>query len=294
MNQPVPFKTACLKRVAGALARVEVAAQKLRFKLEEELSWFAPEDRAALKRNEELRERYRGTPCFVIGNGPSIGRQDLAPLAHWTTFAMSGFWKHPIVRQWQPTFYCFADPLFFDGSPAMSRFFSGMTECITATNYLMPLAGRQAIERQSLAAQSPVHYVGFQGGLHRARAKRIDFTGPVPGVESVSQMAIMSAIYLGCSPIYLIGLDHDWLAARGLDRHFYQGKTIEGHAVAHGDLDRIPYKKDMQSMLRLWEGYEKLGESARLHGCEILNATDGGFLDVFPRSSYEAIVKGLR
>jgi hypothetical protein len=279
-----------LRKCCAALSRLEKAAARGRINLES-VNWYSPEERVIMGRNGELLDCHRGKPCFVIGNGPSLNESDLRPLAKWITYTMSGFWKHPIVQEWQPTYYCFADPLFFDGSDAMNRFFSDMGRCIKSTNYVVPMEGRLTLANRKLLKGMSTYYVHFQGGLDSSFARRIDFTSAVPAVQSVSQLAIMSAIYMGCSPIYLVGLDHDWLAKRGVDRHFYAGKTIEGHSVAHGDLDRIPYKVDLEAGLRLWNGYERLKTIAANHGCEIINASHGGFLDVFPRASYEQVLK---
>src|SRR4051812_13425127 len=56
-----------------------------------------------LQQNEKLRGCHRNQRCFVIGNGPSLAKQDLAPLAGEITFVMNAFWKHPILDTgWQP------------------------------------------------------------------------------------------------------------------------------------------------------------------------------------------------
>jgi hypothetical protein len=276
----------CFRRCCAILNRIERASERVRLNLEG-VNWYSREESDVLSRNGELRERHRGKPCFVIGNGPSLNEHDLRPLATWVTYAMSGFWKHPIVQEWQPTYYCFADPLFFDGSDAMNCFFADMGRYIKSTNYLVPMEARLALASHGLLKSMPTYYVHFQSGLDRTLARRIDFTSPVPAVQSVSQLAIMSAIYMGCSPIYLVGLDHDWLAKRGPDRHFYVGKTVEGHPIAHGDLDKTPYRVDLETGLTLWNGYERLKVIAANHRCEIVNASHGGFLDVFPRVPYE-------
>jgi len=95
---------------------------------------------------------------------------------------------------------------------------------------------------------------------------------------------------MGCSPIYLLGLDNDWLAKRGMDRHFYEGKTIDGHPVAHGNLDAYSYKSDLIAVLTLWNGYEQLKQVAGQSNIQIINATNGGFLDVFSRVKYETLL----
>jgi hypothetical protein len=48
----------------------------------------------------------------------------------------------------------------------------------------------------------------------------------------------------------------------------------------------------MESQLILWTGYEKLRDLAEAEGCQIINATNGGFLDVFDRADYEAVMRG--
>jgi hypothetical protein len=101
---------------------------------------------------------------------------------------------------------------------------------------------------------------------------------------------MLAALYAGCSPIYLLGFDHDWLAHRGLYTHFYPQKTLENHAVAHGDLGKYPYGVVIESMLRLWRGYQAIGQYADLTGQRIINCTHGGFLDVFDREEYENVI----
>jgi len=244
------------------------------------------EDRACLARNSTFRDRHAGRRCFVIGNGPSLKRQDLTPLADEITLTMSGFWKHPVLDRWQPTYYCLADPLFFDGSEPMRKFFADLSSRIRSTTFFVPLSARRHIQRLSLLPMEQTCFVAFHGDLGNGLPSRPDLTETVPGVQSVSQLAIMIAMYMGCSPIYLLGLDHDWLAQRGMDRHFYGGLTVEGHPIAHGDLDRLSYKSDLIAVLNMWNGYEQIRQVGSRHKIQILNATDGGFLDIFPRVKY--------
>src|SRR4051794_30859438 len=44
-----------------------------------------------LKRNEIFRNRHKGKSCFVLGNGPSLKNQDLAPLVNELTFVTNTF-----------------------------------------------------------------------------------------------------------------------------------------------------------------------------------------------------------
>jgi len=251
---------------------------------------LSPAEQQLIARNAAFRNHHAGKRCFVIGNGPSLNTQDLSLLKDDITFVMSGFWKHPVVAQWQPHFYCLCDPLFFDNSPPMNRFFVSLVKAIHSTTYFLPLQAAEVIQNDRVLPLDRTFFLAFRGNLHEEELTQLDFTKFVPGAQSVSQLAIMAAIYMGCSPIYLLGLDHDWLAHRGMDRHFYSGKTVDNHPLAHNDLSRYSYKTELQSELRLWNGYETLQNLARKHSIQILNATNGGFLDVFPRVEYPRVV----
>jgi hypothetical protein len=246
--------------------------------------------RELLLPNEELRGRHAGRRCFVIANGPSLARQDLAPLAGELTIVANGFWNHPIVERWNPTYYCLVDPVFFDGTPAMARFFEELRTRCPRSTLIVPLAGKDLVG-DGHAAGSSVRFVAPNGYLVEQLCGMPDLTRVIPNMFSVSALQLMVAMYLGCSPIYLMGFDHDWLATRGDLGHFFQGPTVKDHATAApGAGFARNYRTLMEGQLSLWKRYEQLGAIAERAGLRILNATDGGYLDVFPRAAYGEVI----
>jgi hypothetical protein len=248
--------------------------------------------RELLARNADLRGAHRGRRCFVIGNGPSLARQDLSPLAGEITFVVNAFFKHPVVERWTPTYYGLADPDLFDGSPSSREFFESVRARCPGSTFFVPAQSHRAVREDGVLPLDRVRYVLLSGHLHPDRVRPPDLTGAVPGVINVPLLAIMAAMYAGCSPIYLLGLDHDWLAHRGTLQHFYAGATLgAAHpAEATAELSRTPYASLMESQLVLWRAYEALRAMAAQSGIRILNASDGGFLDVFERASYTEVV----
>ncbi len=77
---------------------------------------------------------------------------------------------------------------------------------------------------------------------------------------SATQLAIAVAITAGCRPICLLGMDHNELAEPA-----------------------IGYGARMAAQREVWRKYEALGRRASQQGTQILNATPGGTLDLFPR-----------
>ena len=248
-------------------------------------------DKAIVAKNVVFKDCRKGKRCFIIGNGPSLASQDLTCLKDEITFVMNAFFKHPVVHHWQPTYYFIADPLFFDGSEPSNQFFSDLRARITKTTIFVPLRSHETIQELGFYPLDHTWFVNFTGVLANGDYDWPDLARSIPGVQNVAQFAIMAAMYMGCSPIYLLGLDHDWLGHTGIHKAFYQGPSLPNHPAAfNGDLSKFSYKDIAQDIVTLWMGYEVLRQVAITKGVQILNATSGGFLDVFERVRFDDIL----
>jgi len=250
-------------------------------------------ERELLERNRIFKDCHRGKRAFVIGTGPSLQGQDISVLGSEITYVMSAFWKHEITKLWQPTYYCLSDPIYFDGSEQIRSFFRSLNEHIHDTTFFVPAFGRDVVREQKLLPEDKTYWLSFAGELTTLAKPSIDFTEPIPSAMTISLLSLMAAIYMGCSPIYLLGLDHDWLAHRNEHQHFYQGHAgLDSHPEVKPSLDDHSYRTVMECALIIWEGYEVLNQLARRKGITILNATNGGFLDVFNRVDYRDVIAG--
>jgi len=242
--------------------------------------------RPLLPANRRLKDIHQGRRCFVIGNGPSLTTEDIEPLSGEITFAMNGFLNHPAIDRWQPTYYSLVDPTFFDGSESSNRFLDCFFSIVQASHLIVPCISHNRVADRG----DRVTFVSFAGSLANARLRRIDLTRPLPGIMNSAQLAILVALYMGCSPIYLLGMDHDWLAHRGHDPHFYPNTTLENHPNASGDCGKFPYRRILEDVQTVWRGYETLLTYGDSHARRIINCTKGGFLDVFERANLDAVL----
>jgi hypothetical protein len=250
------------------------------------------DERKLLARNERFRDIHRGRRAFVIGTGPSLQTQNLAPLGDEITFTLSAFWKHPIVNEWEPTYYCFSDPLLFDGSQPMREFFARVVSHVPHATFFLPLEAREVVTRQNLLPGDQIYYFAPHGDLAVMDVAELDLTTFIPGVMNVAQVCIMLAIYMGASPIFLLGLDHDWLSHQNEVKHFYSGHAgLEEHPELRPVLSDWSYKFLMECQLTGWNAYESLLRLSERQGIRIVNATAGGFLDVFARANYEELIQ---
>jgi hypothetical protein len=232
---------------------------------------------------------------FVIGTGSSLNLLDLTKLKSEVTIASNGFYHSPSLKHWQPTYYCVVDPVYFFDKTMSTLFFKEVTQSVRHTNFIFPLIGKPLVDTIPELAAYKKNYVLFYPSvfgkdLSKDDITKLDLTRPIPGVINVSQMGIMLAMYMGCNPIYLIGMDHDWLMhplERGevVSHRFYQDKTFDEYATKL-NMNPTSIKPALEGMLLLWKGHERLLKYAKSKGIKIVNATNGGSLDIYERVDY--------
>lgn len=261
-----------LDRIAGMLQKIVI---------------LSGSSKRILIRNKIFENKHKGQRAFVIVNGPSLKEQNIEKLKDELTFVVSGFFKHPVIDKWQPSYYSILDKTFFEPTKKSAIFFKDLNEKIKDSTFFIPLyRGYKANKERKILQTENVYYIAMAGlpDLNN------DLTTVVQAFESVSVFSLSQAIYMGCSPIYLIGFDHDYLAHRGIDRHFYEGGTLEGHISSHTPMSEMnTYDSEMMSNYKHWQNYRSLKNIASQKGIKIINATDGGFLDLFERVQYNSI-----
>jgi len=245
-----------------------------------------------IKNNKPFKNFHHGKRCFVIGNGPSINKQDLTLLKNEITFVANGFCKNNIVNHWQPTYYLFADPIYFDNSEVMNNFFSELNLKIHDSRFFIPQNFKEMVQKYNILPEKRTFFFNMKDPLTNETIIFPDLTSDIPSVLNVAQLEILVAMYMGCNPIYLMGLDHDWLSYppdMKNDRtfqHFYSDQKIDNYYKKKTN-SIFEYKSIMKDMLQLWKGYENLSKLSRENNIEIINVTEGGFLDVFSRVKYD-------
>ncbi len=242
-----------------------------------------------LKRNEVFRNCHQGRRCFVIGNGPSLNEQDLSPLAGEITFVVNSFHLHPIISPtWQPKYYCLSDPVYFDGREPIESIRDIVTK-VPSASFFVPHYASDFLETTRALPAERTYYVALCGGMEDEWSAIPDFTTITPGVQTVVQLAIMAAMFMGCTTIYLMGLDHNWLSHGGVPINFYSKEDVKSQP--QGNIGSWDYKSLMLAMTTIWRVYEMHQRIARAHGIKIINVTNGGFLDVFERARYEDVIQ---
>lgn len=153
------------------------------------------------KNLRRLKNKHKNEPAILIGGGPSLNKMDLELFSEYVTFACNGFYLKMPSLSWSPTYYTVEDPL-----PAKDN-----AEEISALNNTTKIIP-QDLSRYIKKGNGETIYVPFvrsrgifpwlnKFGWNKGD-KDFFFWG-----GTVMYYNIQLANYMGCNPIYLVGVD---------------------------------------------------------------------------------------
>ena len=233
-----------------------------------------------------LRERFKGSKrCFLIGNGPSLNKTDLAALKNEVTFAVNGFFLKAAELDWTPTFYVVEDHLVAEDRVQWINDFKGPIKLFPAYLGYMFDKSDDTIFYNHRPRKSYPH--GFDFSLE---ADKITYTGC-----TVTFSMMQLAAYLGFEEIYLIGVDASYAipedAKEGKD---YSVGVLDMQSDDPNHFDPNYFGKGFRwhdpQVEKMVEAYAEARRTLEGTGQTIYNATIGGMLEVFERRDFNKVL----
>jgi len=231
--------------------------------------YLHPWRRASMQHLAELKDAYKGRRAFIIGNGPSLKQTDLGRLRNEFTFGLNRIYLMFPELGFQTSFFvtvndlvieqCWQDILRLE----MPKFLSWRT------HHLLP-AGEPPATFLYTTYDNPA----FAG----------DVRGRVWESATVTYVALQLAFHMGFDQVILVGVDHS--------------SSVPGSAnttiVSQGDdpnhFDPRYFGKGFRWQLPDFEtseiGYHLARQAYESAGRQVLDATIGGKLTVFPKTEY--------
>lgn len=247
------------------------------------------EARQAARVMAGLKDSLRGRRAFILATGPSLKAVNIEPLGDEITFSVNSFHYHPVVQHWKPTFHAMMDDAYFTNGAEADYFFEEMRAALTTTRFIVPAQFVANIREANWLPMSQVLGVAMDGDFCSADWDQIDPT-MLPATPNAAMFALACAVHMGCSPITLLGMDHDFLAKpfeyadEHLRTHFHAQPSLKLSATSNKS-DYQDYHHVARYVAGLWRGYKNLHRIAARNGQVILNASPGSYLDVFPRTT---------
>jgi hypothetical protein len=232
-------------------------------------SQFHPWRRDSIRKLNAMRNTHPGERCFIIGNGPSLRNTDLSKLKNEFTIGMNRIYLNFAEMGYKTSVLLTVNDLVIEQC----------SEDIRALPIPTFVSWRG---RRWINPADNLHYLYTSYELPT-------FNGNVAGRlwegATVTYVAMQLAFHLGFKQVILIGVDHSFttqgkpnstIVSTGDDpNHFNPSYFGKGFRWQLPDLETSELAYKMAS-----KAYKK-------NGREIIDATVGGKLTVFPKANFE-------
>lgn len=224
-----------------------------------------------------LRGTHSGQRAFVIGNGPSLNQLDLRRLQNEITIGCNGLFLAFDRMAGPPTYYTVEDVLVAEDRAKELK-------AVTGSVKLAPFDVSRFLDGGGFAF---CNFVRRYAGIPRFgwEFDRASYWG-----GTVTFFNLQLAAYLGCNPIILIGVDHNYATDFNIKK---EGKVWTSQEADQNHFDPryfgTGYRWHDPAVDMMERAYHAAKAATDARGVRILNATAGGKLNVFPRVHFESL-----
>ena len=236
-----------------------------------------------------MRDKQKGRRCFVIANGPSLKQLDMKKLRGEVTIGCNGIYQAFPEWGFHTSYLVFEDIEQLE----LRRLEVGRVQGPLKLAALYNAYAFRA-DRRTLFFNAP----RMRGHLYYWEELypqfSTDFAAIVHLGSTVTYIMLQLAYHLGCDPVYVIGLDHDY---GELPKRFPPGKItiteenielIRGLHFSNryykvGDQIGVPHVAMQEA------AYARARETFEAGGRRILNASAHTALDVFERCDFNSL-----
>lgn len=235
-------------------------------------AYLHPWRRKSRSRMAEFYNLHHGKRCFIIGNGPSLKQTDLTRLKDEYTFGLNRIYLLFPELDFHTTYFVSINDLVIEQC----------AEEIAALPMPKFIAWHANRYFQHLPKDMIFLYTTYTGPKFA-----YDLTRRIWEGATVTNVALQLAFYMGFQQVILIGVDHNFTSKGEANKtvvsdgddpnHFSPAYFGKGFRWQLPDLEtsEIAYRLARQA-------YQKAGR-------EVLDATIGGKLTIFPKVDYETL-----
>ena len=238
-------------------------------------AYLHPWRRESIKRLAAMKDMHKGKRAFIIGTGPSLRKTDLNKIKNEITFGLNR--SYVAFAEWgfSTTYLCVTNDL------VVGQFVDDIN-ALTIPKFIAWRSHRH-FNLQLPITQLPTFVYTSYTGPHFAT----DIRGRVWEGATVTNLALQVAFHLGIEQAILIGVDHNF-ASKG-----EANKTV----VSQGD-DPNHFMPNYFGKDTKWQlpdldtseiGYVFAREAYRKAGRQVVDATIGGKLTIFPKVDYNSL-----
>jgi len=236
-----------------------------------------PWRRESIARLAELKDNHKGERAVIIGNGPSLKNTDLSKLRNEFTFGLNRI-------------YLMFSDLGFN------------TSCLVSVNSLVIEQCRQEMDAlripkflswRSHTLYNPSSVISllptFLYTTYEDPTFAQDARGRLWEGATVTYVAVQLAYPMGFKEVVLVGVDHDF-ASKGTAN---QTVVSEGDDLNHFSVNYFGkgFRWQLPDLETSEMGYGMARQAYERAGRQVLDATVGGKLQIFPKVNFTSLFK---
>ncbi len=249
-----------------------------------------------------IRARHAGQRCVIVGNGPSLRQTDLGLLDNEIMFASNGIHLLFDEVKWRPTYYAAVDPLYLHERHDDIRTLLDAhpdTTGVFPTHVPMHDDSGATVRPPDLLPDIPnavfVDPLGEMSHHSPFGAFSVDLAAGLVQPATVTIALMQIAAHLGFTEMILVGCDTSYTIPDTVDRSGPDVPGSDGEKLiitSTADDDPNHFAADYFGQGRSWHHprvdnmirhYRLAHDVLRMLGVSVVNATEGGALEVFPR-----------
>lgn len=240
-----------------------------------ELNWYLSSKYWISRiRSSMLKNKHRGQRCFIIGNGPSLNNMDLSLLKDEVTFGMNRIYLMFPKLGWTTTYYVSVNNLVIE-------------QCSHDIETLKTKKFISWHTRDIINFSSDMIFVCDPYDAPLGFSENIQ--NRVWEGSTVTYVAMQIAYYMGFKQVILIGVDH-YFSTKGEP---HNEVTSAGNDPNHFSPDYFGqgFRWHLPDLETSEQAYRLARHYYEKDGREILDATIGGQLNVFPKVNYQDLFR---
>jgi hypothetical protein len=238
-------------------------------------AYFHPWRRESIKRLAALKDIHKGRRAFIIGNGPSLKQTDLSKLKNEITFGMNRIYLLFPELGFETTYFAATNDL------VVEQFH----EDILALQMPKFLAWRS--HRHFSPSLKPSEVPTFVYTSYTGPGFSHDVRGRVWEGATVTNVALQIAFHMGIEQVILIGVDHNFTSKGEANKTVVSEGDDPNHVLPNYFGKGVRWQLPDLDTSEI--GYAFAREHFQKAGREVLDATVGGKLMIFPKVDYNSL-----
>lgn len=258
-----------------------------------------------LIRNKKFFNLHEGKRCFILGNGPSLAKQDLFGLRNEFVFTVNQAARNKQFYDICSNYHICIDQTFFRDDPDDP----GVQELVATLKKVndnskgekpecfFPVNQSDFVKKYGLDDVLNVNYLSMQYIVTDDKFP-VDLSKPIPRFQTVVQTCIIAAIYMGFKEIYLLGCDNTGIVVS--INSFLQKNNSGDYAyeVTENEQKRMSNLFEQQKLedyvyafYKSLVNYRNVSNYCKRRGIKLLNCTPETTIEAIKRCSLDEVLK---